>query len=1101
MKGIPIVQSKLNMPLMPPSVLFSERMVQLCRDMSGRHGVFITAPAGYGKTTLLLAAMNDYTSRGHNVRWYRLDQDDQDLAVFYTYLVEMLFPGDQPEELRSQINWGDILSSHHFVNSLICQKLWDFSTRQPEQETFLVFDDFHQVRDIPEISNAVGYLIDNLPRGFTVVVSCRWDTGLLSGKRRLEKNILQVDFSHLCFSGEETAELMKSKFGIDPGPGLLKNIMNRTEGWPAGILLLCQIRDRFPQEMIFDMLDHPVQKEILFEYILSEVFTSEDDPLLGFLVKLVLLPEFTAHQAAQVFSEKRAPEILEGCHKRGLFLQKIALQETTYRFHSLFREALQQVQHRYITPEDVKKYHLLAAAYDMEHGFFHRAIEHFVLGGHIQGAVELISRESVRLLAFEAVEELRLWLRLLPEETVTSNGHLLYIKSFINYQKDPDNSLALLERSLELFRQAGDEAMQVYSMVAMAHLHVQKNDITALQNVRRQVLALRPARSDGPFRDMLAVFDYTVAVWEEDFALANQLLKNLNMMALKDDWNWMRAFYASQLHCLRGDLETAERYIQEVLDQDISSKAELLGGYARLIYSFVLLMKDDTANLAAALEETAAAGEKHDYKYLLGFAKRIAAFSWYRQHDPENALRLLDESTAFFQDIGNDPLAASNFLYRCLWTAGDIQFRDILSEAEEAIKTLEIHPPGLCLREIGLSLFGAAAREAGDYDLAEKSLEAALKGSIAKGTSQVTAGILVHTAKLMYDLGRHQEGDSTLEKAMSLIEESRFVMLWDLHYPTFVEMAARCLQGGIHPGCARMLVERYFGTAAAEYLSREAAPGKTEGFGKLTAAFLSRYGPENQVGPKVYFNLFGRFHMAVGGVIVPETEWKTKKIPGMLKYLLANRNSLVSKDRLMDVFWPGTDKKLASTSLRAALYELKKVFRRYGIAHEGKISLLTESRDSLGIFCGKSVSVDVDLFLTCLKELSGRYDTGRKKRKELLEELVSLYRGDFLEEEIYEDWTFSEREALKSAFFESAIELSGIYIGEGDTKKGEILLLKILSIDRYNEEACLRLLKLYVSTNQRSRAVKLCSHFSDRFEKDLGIKPDKRLSAVIEDPK
>lgn len=105
-------------------------------------------------------------------------------------------------------------------------------------------------------------------------------------------------------------------------------------------------------------------------------------------------PSCAADEAISIFEEENAPRLLEKCEQKGLFIQKILGEATTYRFHSLFREALQQIQPQYLSPEEVKNYHLKAAAYAIDHRIFDRAIEHFIICGNVESAVELVARES-----------------------------------------------------------------------------------------------------------------------------------------------------------------------------------------------------------------------------------------------------------------------------------------------------------------------------------------------------------------------------------------------------------------------------------------------------------------------------------------------------------------------------------------------------------------------------------------------------------------------------------------------------------------------------------------------------------------------------------
>lgn len=1101
MKGIPILGSKLKTPQLPPVVAGAKRLQRLCREMSERNSIIITAPAGYGKTTLMVSFLQKCKAKGDRICWYRLGKEDRDLAVFYTHLVETLFPaGEGPwEELRDYLsNCGDIYSQHQYLNALICQELWAFYNLCPGVKTVIAFDDFQQIIDSSEIYMAIQFFIDNLPENCTVIVSSRCETGLLTGKRRLEKNCLEITRESLCFSENETTTLLKERTLINLGQTMMNKIMLHTEGWPAGIILVCQMFSASSTGEVDSILDRSGQNELFFHYMATEVLKTVDERLLRFLVKTAILTEFTAAEAADILGADNALQILEECYEKGLFMQKISAAVTTFRIHSLFRDALLQVRPRYMSAEEVKNYHLKAAAYYIEHQIFERAIEHFIACGNIDLAVELIAKESVRLLAFEAVEQLRLWFKLLPEEVVSGNGYLLYIKSLITYQNGIESALLMLERAFALFQQANDGAMLFFTLIAMAHLKVQRNDVRGLKKIHVQVAMLSETVARQPFKDMSAVFDFTIAIWEEKFSRGASLFRLVQQLSVSDEWQWMVLIYSSQMYYLLGEVNIAEREIREALELDITKRSELLRGYTQLVYSMILQIKDDQISNPWIMDELMAIGEKHDYKFLLGYGKKLGALACYRRHDLDQALEMLETSTSLFEELGNTSMTAANQLYRELWLCHRRNPEEVPAEASKALKVLTAGPSGHCLHEIGLSIFGVIAREAGEYELAEKNLTASLKKSKAKGTKQIIAGVCLHMAKLCYDTGNQAMAEGYLMQAFNLAEDGKYVMFWDMHFPTLVEMALRCVKSRIYPDYALTLIDRYYGSEAAEFLRRTALNSYDPK--KSADAFLSRYGTrEDLPAPIIRVNLFGRFSISINDIVVSKAEWKTKKITGVLKYLLVHRGRAISKDRLMDVFWPGSDKKLASMSLRAAQYELKKVLRKYGVSVEAGTSFLNEKRDTLEVRTGKMLVVDIDLFLSYFNELKKLSPTisDPDQKATILERMVALYQGDLLEDELYEDWAFAEREELRSIYFGAVMELANIYIMGGDNGKAEKLLLRILDMDQYNEEACLCLLRLYMTTNQKGRAVKLYSKFADRFEKELNIRPDDKLSAVI----
>lgn len=1102
MTSVPVQKSKLIAPYLPTVIAAPDRLEQLCTKIYDKNLTIITAPAGYGKTTLMVTAINKFRSTGCRICWYRLDENDQDLAVFYTHLAETLFPreegfGDAPHSHLAAC--GDIFTQYRFLNALICQELWALYSQSPTLKTFIVFDDFQYVSVKQDIANAIQLLIDNLPDTFSLIISSRSETGLATGKRRLEKNVLEIDPSALSFSEEELARFIYDQYGFIPGRKLLHKIMMHTEGWPAGIVLACQMLSGGGADEADDILDRFGRREVFFKYMIAEILKTVDHDLLRFLTKATILRDFTKMEAETILEEKEVHRLLEQCEQKGMFIQKIPGTNTTYRFHSLFREALIQHQYRCLSTEEVNAYHLKAAAYYIRHRLFDRAVEHFITCGDIYSAVALVTGEGTRLVAFGAVDQLRIWFRFLPDELVSGNGYLLFFKSFIHYQRDIAGAQNLLQQALAIFNEAGDSAMQIHTLVAMAHLHVQDNNIPGIKKINKRMKALSQKVEGTPLQDMLKVFDFTVSVWEENFARGIKLYRRVKSLPMVDEWRWMVLFYSAVMYGLLGDLNQAECQLKEAQEIGLIKKADLLRGYIQTFYAIILMLKDEQDALARITEELEAIGEKYDYKIIQGFGKRLEAVGCYLQNNLASGLDLLDTSTVYFEQLENSAMVSFNTLLRCLWLCDRNNPPEFLAIAKKAIKNLLAKPSGLCHRDIGLSIFGIIAREAGDYKLAEINLSAAAERARAKGAKQVFSGSCLHLAKLRYDTGDQAGGDEYLRQGLEVAAENKYLFFWDLHFPTLVEMAARCIRKGICTVHARALINRYYGNEALSYLERNAQLTAEEQFIRLTEDFLLRYSIKDESKePSIFFNLLGIFSIAINGVIIPNKEWKTKKIAGILKYLLTHRGKPVSRDQLMDVFWPDADKRSAAASLRAALYELKKVLRKYDVAAEGKVWLLNERRDNLEVRIGNTTLVDVDMFLAIYAELR-KLTPGknvREKRKILLERMVELYRGDFLEEDIYEDWTYAEREELRSAYLTAVNELAAIYLDDRDNRT-EKLLLKALTIDPYNESACHCLLRLYLGINQKSKAAKLYSSFVNRFKNDLGIMPDEKITQIF----
>lgn len=1099
MQNIPVLKSKLIMPQLASSFIMSERIESLCRSMYEHSVVSVTAPAGYGKTTLIIAALNMYEP-GSRICWYRLEQEDREPAVFYNHLLETLFPAGEEEGAQARhrlARCGDIQAPHHYLNAAVCQELWAFAQRHPGLRTFLVLDDFQQAKDIPEIIALIQYLINNLPENCSIIVSSRSETDAITVKQKLEKSIREINSGDLSFSEEELKTLFIRMNGSKINKEQLHEIMVNTEGWVAGIIILCQAFSTGHAGKDGAIGEKSGQKDFLFKYFAIEVLKAVDPGLMLFLVKSALLREFTAAEAGALLNMDQVPRVLELCEKKGLFIQKIVGQVTTYRFHGLFREVLLQMQPEYLTLEEIDHCHHKAAAYYTANGAVDRAIEHFLAcGGHVQAA-ELILRESARLDPFQSIEQLRAWLRFLSEDAAKNNAIIFYIKNHIRSEGEEYANMDLPESMDDQ-----DIAAHMKTLIIFSYFYVSRNDVGNIVNTLNQVPSHLKHTRNPELKGNLAVFDLMKAFWEERFARGLVLSKKVDSLGLDPDWEWMRLAYSGKLHFLRGDLESAGGFIKRALDMDLIRENEMIRSIALMLYAHVLYLKQDRAAFSLIKTELTAIGEKYHFDLVLGYGKRLAALDSYGRHDQAAALELLDSSTQHFERLGNRAMVLYNQLSRCLWLSGETGARQALAEAKKAYKELRSYRPGFCILDIGQSILGALAREAGDYAYAHRLLSASIENSRAKKTRQILCGAYLHLAQLYYDSGDQANGQSILQQAFHIAARNRYFTFWDLHLPTLVEMSARCLQSNLYRQYVLELMTRYFGEEAAGFFQSHIAGSGEADLKDACRAFISLYGSEAAAfSSRVYVRLLGSFSITVNGRLIPGDSWKTKKIEGILKYLLLNRDRLVSRERLMGLFWPESDKKSASISLRAALYELRKVLKRYGVPLEGPEALIHERSGGLTIPSGRMLGVDRDEFLSLGQKLKNLPSgpSAKIQRIGLLERMTGLYRGHLFEDDLYEDWIFSTREELKSMYMKSALSLAGIYAEAKENEKAEKLLLKALALDPYSEEACLGLLNLYMATRQKNRAINLYAAFEDRVKKDLDTQPDAKLASVVQD--
>lgn len=231
-------------------------------------------------------------------------------------------------------------------------------------------------------------------------------------------------------------------------------------------------------------------------------------------------------------------------------------------------------------------------------------------------------------------------------------------------------------------------------------------------------------------------------------------------------------------------------------------------------------------------------------------------------------------------------------------------------------------------------------------------------------------------------------------------------------------------------------------------------------------------------------NCLGRFRVYRNSQII--TQWHSLKGQSIFKYLVAHHGTAISKDVLMDVFWPDADPESARRNLHQAIYSLRQTMRS-GVSNFQPIQFENECY---------MLNPEIDLWLDCEDfaqnaqagrrlEASGRLD----EADEAYQRAEELYLGDFLKEDLYEEWTGSIRERYRNAYLDLVDRLCERYWRKGNYPAVIELCGKLLAKDNCNEKAHRRLMQCYQTQGQHGLAVRqyrLCVEF---LKNELGIAP------------
>ena len=224
-------------------------------------------------------------------------------------------------------------------------------------------------------------------------------------------------------------------------------------------------------------------------------------------------------------------------------------------------------------------------------------------------------------------------------------------------------------------------------------------------------------------------------------------------------------------------------------------------------------------------------------------------------------------------------------------------------------------------------------------------------------------------------------------------------------------------------------------------------------------------------------------------------EWNGLKGQAVLKYLLTRRGTTISKDVLMDLFWPDAEPEAARRNLHQAIYSLRQTLRR------GDPDVQYIQFENNQYLLNPALSVWIDF-----EEFESHTQNGRRflaagqfaEAMQAYDAAEQLYQGDFLADDVYEDWPRAQRERLRTTYLELANQLSEYQLQQGAYAPASVLCRKLLTFDNCFEEAHRRLMRIYLAQGQRHLAIRQYQTCVQALTEELDVPPSAETVALYE---
>jgi LuxR family maltose regulon positive regulatory protein len=416
-----LLKTKLYRPLVRPEFVSRPQLMRrLDEGFNGKLTV-VSAPAGYGKTTLVSAWAFECKCP---VAWFTLDEEDNDPVRFLTYAITaaQTIKPDLGQEILSLLQSAQPPAIINLLPALINQ-LDDIQMR-----FILVLDDYHVITS-PEIHKAITFIIEHQPPQMHLTITTRIDPPLPLPQLRGRGQLTELRQADLRFSEEETVAFLKQSSSIELPSKDVNTLVNRTEGWIAS-LQMAALSMRNKKDLSSFIAGFGGSHEYIVDYFASEILNNLPELVRSFLLKTSFLDQLCGPLCDEVTGQTGGQQMLERLQEANLFLVPLDDEHIWYRYHQLFADFLHKNLYQNNRME-VPELHLRASQWFEQNELPHQAAEHAFLASDYPRAARLL--EIIADPALGRGEHLWLLKRIekLPEEQMEGHPRLGVIRASI----------------------------------------------------------------------------------------------------------------------------------------------------------------------------------------------------------------------------------------------------------------------------------------------------------------------------------------------------------------------------------------------------------------------------------------------------------------------------------------------------------------------------------------------------------------------------------------------------------------------------------------------------------------------------------------------
>jgi LuxR family maltose regulon positive regulatory protein len=455
----PLLATKFYIPIPRQEIVPRPRLVEMLNHGLSGKLTLISAPAGFGKTTLLRECVHQC---GRNATWLSLDEGDNEPKRFLSYLIAAL------QRVAPKIGGGVQISlgatSPTDIESILTQLVNDLGAIS--EPVILVLDDYHAIIE-PAIQEIMVFILENQPSQIHLVIASRADPPWPLARFRARSELNEIRAQDMRFTQDEAAQFLNDVMGLGLSAKDIAALEARTEGWIAG-LQMAALSMRGRADISGFIQSFTGSHRYVIDYLMEEVLEGQPPEIQAFLLKTSILERLTGDLCDAVVNDHpsnsgaKSQALLETLEQNNLFLIPLDDQRRWYRYHHLFADLLRNHLHR-TYPDKVVYLHQRASVWYGMNDLLPDAIKHALAVDDIEQIAYLTEASAIDALDLNETSALMAWLAHLSDVDFRQYPWLLITRASINFKAGKYDQMEQDFEAVEkiLGTQANDEAASI----------------------------------------------------------------------------------------------------------------------------------------------------------------------------------------------------------------------------------------------------------------------------------------------------------------------------------------------------------------------------------------------------------------------------------------------------------------------------------------------------------------------------------------------------------------------------------------------------------------------------------------------------------------